>query len=178
MKQKMNTIALTTIALMTAVTCILGPLSIPIGSVPISFTNLAIYFSVYLIGAKYGTISYILYLFIGFVGVPVFSGFTAGAGKLMGPTGGYLIGFIFLTAISGWFIERFHGRRVTSAIGMVLGTAVCYLFGTIWLCFQSNLSLEAGLMVGVIPFIPGDLIKIMVATAIGPVILKQLQRAQ
>lgn len=77
-----KTYEITMTALMAAVTCILAPLSIPIGPVPISFTNLAIYLSLYLLGWKRGTISYLVYLLIGLVGVPVFSGFTGGIGKL------------------------------------------------------------------------------------------------
>ena len=71
--KKMNTYQLTLIGVMTAVTCILGPLSLPIGIVPISLTNLAIYFAIYVLGRKRGTISYIVYLFIGLIGLPVFS---------------------------------------------------------------------------------------------------------
>ena len=111
---KSNAFNMTAIALMAAVICILGPLSIPlpVSPVPISFTNLAIYFAVILLGWKRGTISYILYLLIGLVGVPVFSGFTGGPGKLVGPTGGYLIGFIFMAIIAGWFIEKYEGKTV------------------------------------------------------------------
>lgn len=76
-----KTYEITMTALMAAVTCILAPLSIPIGPVPISFTNLAIYLSLYLLGWKRGTISYLVYLLIGLVGVPVFSGFTGGIGQ-------------------------------------------------------------------------------------------------
>ena len=79
-----KTYEITITALMTAVTCILAPMSIPIGPVPISFTNLAIYLSLYLLGWKRGTISYLIYLLIGLVGLPVFSGFTGGPAKLAG----------------------------------------------------------------------------------------------
>ena len=75
---------MTSTALMTAVTCILGPLAIPIGPVPVSLTPLAVFLSVYILGTKRGTIAYLLYLLIGAVGVPVFSGFTGGVGKLAG----------------------------------------------------------------------------------------------
>ena len=76
-----KTYEITMTALMAAVTCILAPLSIPIGPVPISFTNLAIYLSLYLLGWKKGTISYLIYLLLGLVGLPVFSGFTGGPAK-------------------------------------------------------------------------------------------------
>ena len=93
-KPGFSTRQLAVIGVMTAVTCILAPFSLPIGPVPISLTNLAIYFSLYVLGTKYGCVSYLVYLLIGFIGVPVFSGFTSGPGKLLGPTGGYLIGFM------------------------------------------------------------------------------------
>lgn len=106
---KTKTMAL--IGVMAAVTCILGPLSlaIPVSPVPISLTNLAVYFAIYVLGMKRGTISYCIYLLLGLVGLPVFSAFTGGAGKLFGPTGGYLIGFIFMALICGLLLR--NGRR-------------------------------------------------------------------
>lgn len=176
----MKTKTMALIALMAAVTCILGPLSlaIPISPVPISFTNLAVYFTVYVLGTKRGTISYLIYLLLGLVGLPVFSGFTGGVGKLFGPTGGYLIGFIFMALICGIFIEKWPTKLYLHFAGMVLGTAVCYLFGTAWLAFQANMGFYAALAAGVIPFIPGDLVKIIIALLAGPLIRKQLKRAE
>ena len=94
-KQLIRTYDITTIAIMAALMCILGPMSIPIGLVPISFTNLVIYITVYLLGRKKGVISYVIYLLLGVFGLPVFSGYSSGLAKLGGSTGGYLIGFIF-----------------------------------------------------------------------------------
>ena len=167
---------MTLIAVMAAVTCVLGPLSIPIGVVPISLTNLAVYFAVYILGTKRGTLSYLVYLLIGLAGVPVFSGFTGGAGKLLGPTGGYLIGFIFLAIISGICFEKTNNKLLL-IIGLILGTAVCYLFGTAWLCYQANLTFYQGLWAGVIPYIPGDLVKIILAVLFAPVIRRRLEAA-
>lgn len=174
-----KTLTLTLIALMAAITCILGPLSlsIPISPVPISFTNLAIYFTVMILGWKKGTASYLIYLFIGLAGVPVFSAFTAGPAKLLGPTGGYLIGFIFLALISGFFIEKWRGKIYMYIIGMVLGTAVMYAFGTVWLAYQASLSFGAALMAGVIPYLPGDAVKILLGVFVGNGIHKRLMRA-
>ena len=173
-----NTRSMVVIALMTAVTCILGPLSlaIPVSPVPISLTNLAVYFAVYILGTKNGTLSYCLYLLIGLIGVPVFSGFTGGPGKLLGPTGGYLIGFIFMAVCCGYFIEKSH-QRVLHFAGMVLGTAICYLFGTAWLAFLTGMSFSAALGAGVIPFIPGDLAKIVIALVVGPELRSRLRQA-
>ena len=94
MSKKSNVYQITIIGLMTAVICILGPLSIPVGVIPISFTNFAIYFALYILGAKKATMSFIIYMLIGLVGAPVFSGFSGGPAKLLGPTGGYIIGFL------------------------------------------------------------------------------------
>ncbi|MCJ7688791.1 MAG: biotin transporter BioY [Clostridiaceae bacterium] len=172
--KKINIHHLTLIGVMAAVTCILGPLSLPIGIVPISLTNLAIYFSVYVLGQKRGTLSYIVYLFIGLIGLPVFSGFSGGFTKIFGPTGGYLIGFIFMAFISGIFIDKFPNNIYMCFLGMILGTIVTYIFGTAWLAYQSNITFNASLAVGVLPFIPGDIVKMVIASLIGPQIKKRL----
>ena len=161
------------IAVMTAVTCVLAPLSIPIGPVPISLTNFAIYLSLYLLDWKKGTISYILYLLLGLVGLPVFSGFTGGIGKLAGPTGGYIIGFIPMAIVAGIIIDKFHQRWI-QILAMIIGTAICYAFGTAWFCIQAGYTVSAALAVCVIPFIPADLIKMVIAMIIGPEIRKRL----
>jgi biotin transport system substrate-specific component len=146
--------------------------------VPISFTNQAIYFALYALGMKKGTMSLIIYILIGFAGIPVFSNFTAGPSKLLGPTGGYLIGFIFMALIAGFFIDNFSDKKALCFTGMVLGTAICYTFGTIWLSYQANMSESAALAAGVFPFIPGDLAKILIAAFAGPQIRKRLLTAR
>ena len=164
--QKNKTYALTATALMTAVTCILAPLSVPIGPVPISLTNFVIFLSLYLLGWKKGTLSLLVYLLLGLAGLPIFSGFAGGISKLAGPTGGYIIGFIPI-------IDKSHQRWI-QIVAMIIGTAICYAFGTVWFCFQSGYTVAAALAVCVIPFIPADLIKIVIVTIIGPMIRKRL----
>lgn len=176
-KQGLSVRQIATIGIMSAVTCILAPFSVPIGPVPISLTNLAIYFALYILGMKDGTISYLIYLLIGFIGVPVFSGFTSGPEKLFGPTGGYLIGFIPMALLAGFMIDKFTSRYILCLAGMVVGTIICYGLGTAWLAYQAGLSLKAALFAGVIPFIPGDLAKMALAMLIGPKIRAQLIRA-
>lgn len=177
-KTKLTIYEIAMIAVITAVTCILAPMSIPIGPVPISLTNLVIYFSLYILGWKKGTISYIIYLLIGLAGVPVFSGFTGGPAKLFGATGGYLIGFIPMALIAGIFIGKFYSKWYLCLLGMILGTIVCYALGTAWLAVQANMGFKAALMAGVIPFIIGDLIKMILAMKIGPLIRKRLASAK
>ncbi len=163
-------------ALMTAVTCILAPLSIPIGPVPLSLTNFVIYLSLYLLGWKLATVSYLIYLLIGLIGLPVFSGFTGGIGKLLGPTGGYIIGFIPMAILAGIAVEKYKNRFV-QFLALVLGTIICYTLGTAWFCIEAQSHLSAALGLCVFPFIPGDLCKIILAMLIGPIIRKRLQLA-
>lgn len=168
--QKIKTKQMVLIALMTAVTCVLGPLSIPLpfSPVPISLTNFAIFLAIFVLGMKNGTISFIIYLLLGAVGVPVFSSFRGGLQVLAGPTGGYLIGFIFLALIMGFALDHFDRKLLPTIIGMIIGMVVCYAFGTVWLAKLLNLSFKEGLMMGVIPYLPGDAAKIIIAAIVGP----------
>ena len=175
-KAKHSIYTLTMIAVMTAVTCILAPLSISIGPIPISFTNLAIYFALYLLGWKKGTVSYLVYLLIGIVGLPVFSGFVGGIGKFLGPTGGYIVGFIPMAIIAGILIDRFKNRWI-HLLGMLVGTAICYAFGTAWYCLQTGSALVPALGLCDFPFIPGDLVKMIAAMLLGPVIRERIRKA-
>ena len=174
-KNRYSAYRLTMTAVMTAVTCILAPFSISIGPIPISFTNLAIYFALYLLGWKSATVSYLVYVLIGLVGLPVFSGFSGGLGKLMGPTGGYIVGFLPMAVIAGIGIDR-CSKRWLQLLSMLAGTLVCYAFGTAWYCMQTGSTLMSALILCVFPFIPGDLIKMAAAMSIGPVIKKRLRR--
>ena len=144
-KPQSKTYRLVMTALMASVICILAPMSIQIGDIPISLTNLAIYIILYILGWKQGSISYLVYMLIGMVGVPVFSGFTGGLGKLLGYTGGYIIGFLPMAAL-----------------------------GTAWYCFSSGTPIGAALAVCVIPFIPFDLLKMVFAIGVGPLIRSRL----
>lgn len=175
-RQKMTTETITLIAMMTALTCVLAPLSIPIGPIPISLTNLVIYFGLYILGTKKETLSYIAYILIGMVGVPVFSGFTGGPGKLIGPTGGYIIGFIPMAVLAGIGIEKAKGKFLPGMLAMAVGSVVYFILGTMWLSYQGQMDFMAALFAGVIPFIPGDLMKMALAAFFGPRIQRQLKR--
>lgn len=179
-KTSTRTRQVTLIGLMTAVLCILGPLSIPLpmSPVPISFTNFAVFLAVYLLELKGGTICFLVYLALGAVGLPVFSGFSGGLGKLAGPTGGYLIGFIFLALIQGLMMKHFPGKNTAAVAGMVLGMAVCYFFGTVWLAWQMELSFTSALLLGVVPYLPGDVVKIIITTLAGPKLKAAVKRAE
>ena len=165
------------IGVLTAVTCILAPLSIPIGDVPISLTNLVIYFGLYILGTRRETVSYIVYLLIGLVGVPVFSGFTAGPAKMFGPTGGYLIGFIPMAVIAGIFIEKSGPETGIGHDRHDSRNCCCYIFGTVWFVLVMKTSVQAALTMCVYPFIVFDIIKMVLAAWIGPQIHGRLVQA-
>lgn len=119
-----------------------GPVVSANRAVPISLTDLVIYFSIFILGWQKATITYLVYLLIGMAGLPVFSGFESGVGKFVGPTGGYLVGFILMTIVSGLFIqirlEKTWLRNVLRFTGMVVGTAIAYAFATGWFCFSTG----------------------------------------
>ena len=146
----------------------------PVSPVPISLTNLVIYIAVFILSWNDALFSYIIYLLLGIAGLPVFSGFTGGLEKLAGPTGGYLIGFIFMTIIAGIGTNKFGGKKLPAVLGMVLGLAVAYIFGTAWLAYQMHISFMAGLSVGVLPYLAGDAVKIIIAMIVGPILRSRL----
>ena len=163
-------------ALLAAVICVLAPMAIPVGPIPITLATLAMYLALYLLGGKLGTLSCLVYVLIGLAGVPVFAGFTGGAGKLLGPTGGYIVGYVVMTWIAGGFLDRFQGRFL-QAVGLAAGTAVCYALGTAWYCVSAEASVGTALALCVLPFLPGDVAKIALATTFGPAIRKRLSEA-
>lgn len=161
-------------AMFTALLCVIAPFTVPIGPIPVSLATFAVYLAGAVLGWKYGCASVICYLLIGMCGIPVFSGFSAGAAKLAGPTGGFLIGYIPCVLITGLAADavRKSERRgpvislVWRIVGMLAGTAACYFCGLVWYTTLTGQSFREGLAVCVIPFLAGDSIKIGCAAAL------------
>lgn len=171
---------LTMYALMAALICIFAPMSVPIGPIPVSLTNLILYFAIFIIGTRGTLISFIVYLLIGMVGLPVFSGYSGGVAKLVGPTGGYLVGFIPMIIIMGICYKTFSDKGkamdiTATMLGMIVGTIVVYALGTVWFVFQMECELGYALSVCVIPFIPFDLGKMVIANILGRRVRKILK---
>ena len=160
MKKKMEIKEIVVPAFMTAVMAVLSPISIPIGPVPISL----------------GTLAYLLYLLLGICGLPVFSNYGAGLEKLLGPTGGYLIGMIFLSYLGGLGMELFPKKLVMQYLFFFFGMLLCYILGTAWLQRLMSLSFYKALSVGVIPFIIPDCIKLFLALWLGKRLKKSLSQ--
>lgn len=155
-------------------TALAARLTIPLPFTPVPITGQT--FAVLLVGAalgsRRGALSMALYVLEGALGLPVFAGGTAGLGRLLGPTGGYLVGFIAAAFVTGWLAERGWDRRpLTTALAMLAGNLVIYLFGLPWLAaFLGGrfLGPKGALALGLLPFIPGDLVKLALATFLLP----------
>ncbi|MBD5084111.1 MAG: biotin transporter BioY [Clostridiales bacterium] len=188
-KSSVDTRRLTLCAVMAAVMCVIAPISIPIGVISITGGTLAIYLAAYMLGAIWGTVSTLVYLLVGFVGLPVFSNYMGGAARLLGPTGGYLVGYLPMVLLAGaavqWSAHRFDEKGKSGMVialaaqfvGMVLATAVLYAFGTAWYCIQAGVDLQKALAACVFPFIPWDLAKMAVALIVGTPVRRRLERA-
>ena len=167
---KLRTSDIALIALFAAIMAVCSWIMIP-ATVPFTMQTFGVFLAVGLLGGKRGTISIIVYLLLGAAGLPVFSGFTGGIGHILGPTGGYMVGFIF-TALIMWLFERFFGKGTRSlAISMALGLVVCYAFGTAWfILVYTNTKEPVGIMTAlswcVFPFIIPDMVKIALALAL------------
>ncbi len=169
--------ALTMTAAGAAALCVLSPWAVPLGPVPMSLCTLIIYLSGWLLSPWQAAAGAAVYVLMGAAGLPVFSGFLGGLGHLAGPTGGYIVGYIPLAFLCALFIKRFPTRQGMGLVGMVLGTVVLYAMGTAWFCFQAQTPLAGAVAVCVLPFLPGDLVKIISALVLGPALRGRLERA-
>lgn len=164
------------ISLMAAILCIIGPATIPVGVVPVSLIQVALYLVAYVLGMWRTVGSCLIYICIGLIGLPVFSGYSAGPAVLFGPTGGYIFGYLLLTICTGFFIERFTKKR-WHLLGMLVGLLLCYLLGTMWLMVVAQLTIRQAVLTGIVPFVIFDLLKIAVALLLGPVFRRHLKKA-
>lgn len=180
--KKLSVRDMVVVALFAALTTVLSLISIPLpfSPVPITGQTLGVMLAGALLGAKLGALSQIIYILLGAVGVPVFSGGQAGLSALVGPTGGYLFGFILGAYMIGKLLERRPRPSLpylvaTIAAGGMLGI---YLVGVPWLAFVTGMTPSRALALGMVPFIPGDILKVILSTVIVQAMLtRNLTRA-
>lgn len=174
------------IALMAAVLCVLSPLAIPLsGGVPLSLATLAVMLAGAVLGPVDGMLATLVFLALGMVGVPVFSAYQAGVGVLFGKTGGFLLGYIPLALCSGLFLGKRPLQRKPSfrellpaIVGMALGTVILYAFGTAWFLILTHAPLKLALTACVLPFLPGDALKMILVCALAPALRAALQKLE
>ena len=176
MRRTSNVRKMARVALMAGLIVICSWITIP-AAVPFTLQTFAVFTACALLGGKTGLSAVGLYILLGAVGLPVFSGFGAGLGTLLGPTGGYILGFVF-TALAMWGVEARFGAGLPARIaGMALGLLLCYAFGTAWFMAVyaragGTIGLGAALSMCVLPFLAPDCIKIalaaLIAARLGP----------
>ncbi len=170
MNSKFRVVDLTYMAVGAALIAVCSWISIP-STVPFTLQTFAVFCVLSLLGGKRGTVSIVIYILLGAVGMPVFAGFTGGIGILLGTTGGYIIGFI-LMGLLFWLAEHFFGNALpVRIVSMLAGLLVCYAFGTGWFLWvyarQSGaVGIGTALSWCVLPFILPDLAKMALAVGI------------
>ncbi len=170
MKEKTNLLNLVYVAMFAAIITICAQIQIPT-AVPFTLQTLGVFVASALLGWKRGTLSVAVYILLGLIGVPVFAGFTGGAGVLFGLTGGYIIGFLFTAFIVGIMCDKLGRKLWVLALSMTLGLLACYVFGTVWFMLIYNytmgsISLVSALGMCVAPFLLFDAIKIAAAVVL------------
>ncbi len=185
-----KTIQMAEVALMSAVLCVISPFTIPIpfSPVPMSLALFGLYLTAMLLGAKKGVVSVLIYLLLGTVGLPVFSGLSGGVGILLGPTGGYLIGYVPCALVIGWMRRDVakkgslsnRWQMVWNGGAMAIGTVVCYTFGTVWfvIVMKGTYTLPQALVVCVVPYLIFDVVKILAAAVIGVPVQKIVRKIE
>ena len=167
MQGKFKALDLVYMALGAVLITVCSWISIP-ASIPFTLQTFAVFFVLDLLGGKRGAISILVYILLGAVGLPVFTGFTGGIAKLLGVTGGYIVGFI-LIGVLYWIFERLFGKKLLVRIlSMLIGIIICYSFGTAWFMVvytgqTGSVTLGTALGMCVLPFILPDIAKMVLA---------------
>jgi biotin transport system substrate-specific component len=153
-------------SLMAALTAAGAYLAVPVGPVPIVLQNLVVLLTGLLLGPGWGLTSVAVYLLAGAVGLPVFAGGTGGVARLVGPTGGYLAGYVPAVVAVGWISRWGRGRLGFDLAALILGASIVYALGVPWLKLVTGMPMDKAVSVGMLPFLPGDALKIAAAIPI------------
>ena len=168
---------LTLSALLCALLAVLSQIQIPLPPVPVSLSLLAVHLCGALLGSRRGAAAVGCYVALGAVGLPVYAGFSGGVSVLFGPTGGFLFGYIPCAFVVGMLSGRLGFTRRNLMLSMAVGTLLCYGMGMVWFSLSTGTGLIASLGSCVLPFIPGDLIKIALAATLSLRLQKPLRSA-
>ena len=164
------------IAIFTAVIAVLSPMAIPMPyGVPLTLQSFIIPFSAVVLGARRGAVATIAYVLLGVVGLPVFSGFSGGAGMLIGPTGGFILAFPIYAWLAGWGADR--ETPLWRTVGLISGVVLFFLMGTLYFSLVMGQRLGVALAATVLPFIPTELLKLLGVWFLGPRVRVTLRRA-
>lgn len=176
----MRTKELTIVALFAGIMAVLAQVAIPLPFSPVPITGqiLGLFLTGALLGRRLGTWAVLLYLILGALGLPVFARGSAGVARLLGPTGGYLWGFLIGVYLLGWVVDK--GNKFTflrAAGGMLLCLGVVYILGALQLAYVMHLPWQKALLLGVVPFVPLDMVKLLLASVLSVKLRRILKQA-
>ncbi|MDE6540221.1 MAG: biotin transporter BioY [Ruminococcus sp.] len=164
-RKMLSTREMVLIAMFSAVMAVCSWISVPT-TIPFTFQTFGVFCTMNILGGKKGFFSILVYILLGAVGMPVFSGFSAGISALTSYTGGYIWGFLFL-ALVYWFAEKIFGRKlIVQVISLIIGMAVCYICGTLWFMHVTKSTFLYGLSACVAPYVLFDALKMVCAIGI------------
>lgn len=167
-----KTAEMTKMALMVAMNCVSAYIIIPLpfSLSPLALQTMIVNLTGYVLNAKQAFMTMLVYLLVGLAGVPVFTGGSAGPGKLFGPTGGYIIGFLFTAVFLAYFRGEKYNFKRYALLGCVIGIPLIYVFGVVQLKLITGMGWDKAIMTGALPFIPLDIVKCLAAAVIaGPI---------
>ena len=167
-----KTAEMTKMALMVAMNCVSAYIIIPLpfSLSPLALQTLIVNLTGYVLNAKQAFMTMLVYLLVGLAGVPVFIGGSAGPGKLFGPTGGYIIGFLVTAVFLAYFKGEKYNFKRYALLGCVIGIPLIYVFGVVQLKLITGMGWDKAIMTGALPFIPLDIVKCLAAAVIaGPI---------
>lgn len=171
-RRTMSAYDIVQISLFSAFISVCSIITINIGIVPINFALVAIFITGYLLDSFKSFFSVLVYILLGCVGIPVFAGFKGGFSVILGPTGGFILSYLFVVLIVGLGAKYFKKRMTIMCLFMGLGLIVCYLFGTLWFSINLKTEFVKAFSVCVLPFIPFDIGKIFIALLLGKKIVR------
>ncbi len=175
--RKNNVKHLVTAALFAAIIAVLSQIQIPVQPIPFNLAVLGVFLSGVMLTPVYSAVSVLIYIMLGFIGIPVFAGFMSGPGAIFGMTGGYIWGYLLIALFTSIGANKFK-NIFAAVLFMGLGLALCYACGTAWFMFVSKNNLAASLAACVFPFILPDIGKAIFAYTVGKAIKLQLIKAR
>ncbi len=170
---KTKTLRLVLCALFTAITAVFAQIIIPAGIIPVSLATFSVMIYGGILGTKHGIVITVLYILMGVVGIPVFSGFKGGISILLGPTGGFVFGYLFIAGLSGFAFVK-QRRAIIAVLILCVANIICYITGILWYMLITKAGFLSAISICVLPFLIGDAIKITIAYPVIMRIKKQI----
>lgn len=179
--KKQSAFDIASVAMMTALIVVCSWIAIPVGQIPITLQTFAVFAAVCMLGMKKSLCSVLVYILLAAVGVPVLSGFRGGVGALLGTTGGYVVGFVFIAIVSGFILDKCGKKIYVMVMALILGQVIMYAFGTAWymIAYMKNtgsVGLLSVLGLCVFPYIIPDLVKMALAITVAKAVQTRIRK--